>query len=175
LTNLEEEIFGTNPTQPDSDADGYLDGHEVLHLYNPAGIAPERLEAAGLVLRYLNEPFAYEILYPAKWQKEEGNSEGREVRFKSATGEYISLLVEDNPQELSLSQWYKQQALPGELGALKQVTTKSGLNGFLSFNGLTAFFPGEKRVYLLNYNPQSKTELNYPRIFEMMINSFRLR
>lgn len=37
LTDLEEEIYGTNPNNPDSDGDSYKDGEEVLNGYNPLG------------------------------------------------------------------------------------------------------------------------------------------
>ncbi|HPL95271.1 MAG TPA: hypothetical protein PLF15_00615 [bacterium] len=37
LTDIEEEIFGTDLNNPDSDGDGYLDGEEVLNGYNPMG------------------------------------------------------------------------------------------------------------------------------------------
>ncbi|MEK6545503.1 MAG: hypothetical protein AABZ28_03110, partial [Nitrospinota bacterium] len=36
LTDVEENlIYQTNPNLPDSDADGFLDGNEVFHRYNP--------------------------------------------------------------------------------------------------------------------------------------------
>jgi len=37
LTNLEEANFGTDPNNPDTDNDGYLDGDEVKNEYNPKG------------------------------------------------------------------------------------------------------------------------------------------
>ena len=38
LTDLEESlIYQTNPRLPDTDRDGFLDGNEVFHLYNPNG------------------------------------------------------------------------------------------------------------------------------------------
>lgn len=40
LKNWEEEIYKTDPRNPDSDGDGYLDGEEVASGYNPAVKAP---------------------------------------------------------------------------------------------------------------------------------------
>lgn len=37
LTNVDEEKYGTNPTNPDTDGDGYKDGAEVASGYNPLG------------------------------------------------------------------------------------------------------------------------------------------
>ena len=33
----EVKTYGTDPLNPDTDADGYLDGEEVLNGYNPKG------------------------------------------------------------------------------------------------------------------------------------------
>ena len=37
LTNTDEEFYGTDPLNPDSDGDGYTDGAEVENGYNPLG------------------------------------------------------------------------------------------------------------------------------------------
>ncbi len=37
LTNLQEQQYGTNPNNPDTDGDGYHDGAEVKAGYNPLG------------------------------------------------------------------------------------------------------------------------------------------
>lgn len=37
LTNMEEKQYGTDPTNPDTDGDGYKDGEEVKAGYNPKG------------------------------------------------------------------------------------------------------------------------------------------
>lgn len=177
LTDLEEEIFGSNPTQPDTDGDGYLDGHEAFHLYNPVGTEPERLEPSGLVVRYRSQNFKYEILYPAKWETQIIDELGRETRFKSATGEFISVSVNDNPEGLGLLEWYKGQSPFEEIAAVKQVVSKNGAIGALSPDGRKVYFANraENLIYLLYYVIDDKIELNYPRMFEMMTNSFEVR
>ncbi|MFO0704975.1 MAG: thrombospondin type 3 repeat-containing protein [Candidatus Andersenbacteria bacterium] len=45
LKLLDEERYGTNPTDPDSDKDGYSDGQEVLNGYNPNGAGRLTVEA----------------------------------------------------------------------------------------------------------------------------------
>lgn len=37
LSNRDELLFGTDPNNPDSDGDGYLDGNEIKRGYNPMG------------------------------------------------------------------------------------------------------------------------------------------
>lgn len=172
LTAAEELLLSTNPNQPDTDADGYLDGHEVLHLYNPTGIAPQKLEDAGLVSRYTNANFGYEILYPAKWQKEEVDATGREARFKGEGTELISVTVADNSGQLPLNEWYKKEVPAGEVSALKQIVSKSGADGLLSPDGLVAYFARKNYIYVLTYHLGEATTKSFSRIFEMMTNSF---
>lgn len=173
LTAAEEQLLNTNPNQPDTDADGYLDGHEALHLYNPSGIAPQKLEDAGLATRYANANFGYEILYPAKWQKEEVDATGREARFKGEGTELISVTVADNPGQLPLNEWYTKEVPTGEVSALKQVASKSGDSGLLSPDGLVAYFARKDHVYILTYHLGEATVRSFGRIFEMMMNSFK--
>src|SRR6266567_3674295 len=40
LTNTEEKLYGTDPTNPDTDGDGYSDGVEVKSGYDPLKAAP---------------------------------------------------------------------------------------------------------------------------------------
>ncbi len=66
LTDTEEElIYRTNPRLPDTDADGFLDGNEVFHRYNPGGTAPGTLLESGLASAYQGtSAFSlYEIFY----------------------------------------------------------------------------------------------------------------
>ena len=172
LTAAEEQLLSTNQNQPDTDADGYLDGHEALNLYNPAGVAPQKLEDTSLVLRYTNANFGYEILYPTKWQKEEVDVTGRETRFKGEGTELISVTVVDNSGQLPLNEWYKKEVPAGEVSALKQIASKSGADGLLSPDGLVAYFARKDRVYILTYHLGEATTKSFSRIFEMMMNSF---
>lgn len=172
LTAAEEQLLSTNPNQPDTDADGYLDGHEAVNLYNPAGIAPQKLEDAGLASRYVSANFGYEILYPAKWQKEEVDVTGREARFKGEGTELISVTAADNPGQVPLNEWYKKEVPTGEISALKQITSKSSVSGLLSPDGMVAYFAHQKHVYILTYHLGEATAKSFSRVFEMMVNSF---
>ena len=40
LTNAQESLWGTNPNNPDTDADGYNDGNEVANCHNPIVPSP---------------------------------------------------------------------------------------------------------------------------------------
>ena len=66
LTDIEEILLSTGTSTPDSDGDGYVDGAEILNLYDPAGAG--KLAANSNIALYENKTFAYEIFYPATWQ-----------------------------------------------------------------------------------------------------------
>lgn len=57
LADWEEELYGTDPNNPDTDGDGYLDGEEVASGYNPAKKAPnDKLENSKTGNEDLNRP-----------------------------------------------------------------------------------------------------------------------
>ncbi|MDP3245197.1 MAG: hypothetical protein Q8M83_06105 [bacterium] len=174
LTDLEEELFSTNSTLPDTDGDGYLDGHEAFYLYNPAGIAPERLEDAGLATRFENSEFFYEILFPAKWKSAKDDGNNGKVSFQSATGEYIAVMVKENKENLSLEDWLKNQVGEKNISDLQPVTTRSGMTGLISNDKTTAYFLGQGVIFAIYYDLAGKSVMEYTRVFEMMVNSLAL-
>ncbi len=175
LTDIEEGLYSTDYLKSDMDDDSYIDGLEVLNLYNPAGVAPQKIEETDLVKIYSNPTYNYTIFYPASWlARALGETTSEEVMFTSATGEFIQVIVEDNLSNLPPLDWYLAEAPgtnPSEVGG---VTTKSGLSGVKSPDGLTAYFSAGGKIYVLSYNVGIKTELNYKSTFEMMIKSFKL-
>ncbi|MEK7606708.1 MAG: hypothetical protein AAB444_00715 [Patescibacteria group bacterium] len=173
LTALEETLFKTGETQPDSDSDGYLDGHEVINLYNPGGTAPEKLEAAGLATFYKNALFSYEFLYPSGWKPEAADADGRLITFKTDTTETVSVESLDNPDDLTLSDWYRRRVNDAS-PVLRDITSKSGATGLATPEGLHAYFLGKKTVYVLTYHSGTEAVVNFPRAFELLQVSFRL-
>lgn len=174
LTDVEEALYGTNPNNPDTDGDGYADGLELINLYNPTGFAPQKIEETNLVKIYTNPSYHYTIFYPTSWLVRALDETNGEVMFTSATGEFIEVLAEDNKDNLPLLDWYLAEApgtSPADVGA---VTTKSGLLGIKSPDGLTAYFSVGGKIYVISYNIGVKTELNYKSTFEMMVKSFKL-
>ncbi len=171
LTFAEEELYHTQATTPDTDSDSFLDGHEVVNLYNPSGIAPEKLEAAGLVARAVNTTYGYEVLYPNAWQSPKDLA-AREMDF-SANGDAITVSVLDNPGSVSLTDWAVQN-FGGTFSAW--TSNKAGLTGLFGQTptGLHAAFSGRGFIYLFEYAPGSVEHPIYTTTFEMMLNSFRI-
>lgn len=171
LTFAEEGLYHTQPTTPDTDADGFLDGHEVVNLYNPSGIAPEKLEAAGLVTRLANTAYNYEALYPKIWPAPQ-DLLGRELSF-SADGGKISINVLDNPENVALTDWAVQNF--GETFSA-WTSNKAQLTGLYgqTATGLRGAFAGRGWIYLFEYTPTNSEQLIYRTTFEMMLNSFKI-
>ncbi|KKR48866.1 MAG: hypothetical protein UT86_C0002G0040 [Candidatus Magasanikbacteria bacterium GW2011_GWC2_40_17] len=173
LTNQEESLYGTNPSKPDSDDDGFSDSLEILSLYNPIGFKPVRLLDSGKVATYFNPNFGYSIFYPVQWIAQALDSNAEEVIFSSDTGEFVEVLAVDNVLKLKVEDWYLAQS-PGVSAAdLKIIKTKEGVEGILSPDGLTAYLPFEDRIFVINYDIGIKTEINFLTTLKMMVGSFK--
>lgn len=174
LSNAEEIFYHSGQTQPDTDKDGFLDGHEVINLYNPSGNAPERLEEAGLAQRFVNQEGGYRLLIPVEWtaQTTVGSTtisiidQGGQAVFK--------VDINDNPQGVNLEEWYKGLSESGQTQVTAWTTNKSGLRGILGGNRISGYFAkGNNIVFALEYAFGSSPG-PYHSTFEMMLNSFTI-
>ncbi|MFA5413282.1 MAG: hypothetical protein WC348_01960 [Patescibacteria group bacterium] len=174
LTDIEETLFSTDQNTADTDGDSYSDALEILNLYNPTGLAPQKIEETNLVKIYNSQAFKYSVFYPSLWIARALDETGREVLFTSATGELIEVVIDDNQNRLPLLDWYLAESPGTSPSELSDVMTKSGLLGKKSPDGLTAYFASGDKIYAITYSLGGKTELNYKSTFEMMIKSFKL-
>lgn len=170
LTDIEEGLYGTDPRKPDTDSDGFLDGNEVYHLYNPGGTAPVTLLESELVTAYESADNGYVIYYPSEWTLNAGKGL---VMFLAASGELAQVLIEENPNDLSLEEWYRTQAPGVDDEDLKSFTTKSGIEGLQSPDRLTAYFKRDSKIFMISLNLGAKSVIEYRRTYEMMLNSFK--
>ncbi|MDD5341350.1 MAG: hypothetical protein PHC97_02835 [Patescibacteria group bacterium] len=177
LTDVEEDLYGTEVNKPDTDEDGFIDGSELVNLFNPKAGNGSLLVTSGLINPYDNPSFNYEIFYPAKWLARPTDQSLREVIFQSATDEYVSVRVADNASKLSLVDWYVSQFGSEDLGALTQNTTKNGMQALLSENKLTYYMYSDKTpdlVYVISYFIGNRTQVNFSTTFQMMASSFKI-
>lgn len=172
LTDIEERVYGSGPQNPDTDGDGFLDGHEVFHLYNPVGVTPLRLIDTGAVKSYSNSTDKYQIYYPARWSVQLSAQTSGATMFLSGTGEFVEVSTEKDEQNLPIISWYLNHAPGVKVGEVETFVTKNGLDGVKSPGRLSAYFTKSNIVYIITYNTGGKEEINYMRTFEMMINSF---
>jgi len=175
LTDTEETLYGTDPKNPDTDGDGVPDGREVLEFSNPK--SPEtgaKLSLSGLVNSYNNENFNYSLFYPALWLvRAVPETANQEILIVTNTGELFNILVEENPENLELIDWYKIKA-PDVSPELLKTETISGKSCLWSPDRLTVYLKGEKKVYILSYNPGTEEKINFKTTFEMMIRNFSI-
>ena len=179
LTDIEEQlIYVTDPHLPDTDNDGFLDGNEVFHLYNPNAIAPATLIAAGLVKVYETsaapsaKPLPYALFYPTVWSVNAQDAEPFNAVFAATTGESITLSLQAKTSATqTLDDWYKAQGLP----PARASKTKGGLNDRISDNQLTVYVDAKAQVLVLNYSTGIKGAIDYLQTFKMMLNSLKIK
>jgi hypothetical protein len=154
LTDTEEEqIYGTDPKRPDTDADGFLDGNEVFHGYNPGGTAPGTLIESKLVEAATGTlgGITYTFFYPSAWELEQENDE---LLLDAQTGEGFRVTLDI-----------------GELSQGDARTTKTGLSYILSDDQLTASVEIGTGLLVINYDTGVKARVDYLQTFQMMLNS----
>lgn len=172
LTDAEELIYRTDVNRSDTDGDGYLDGAEALNGYNPLGAG--KLAAADLIEVFVSSLDDYSIAYPVSWTLEVVESGGQEAMFVSSTGEFVQVLVQDNPYRLTAQDWYLEQWPDLTAASLKTITV-NGLAGVWDLEGLTVYLAKDDKLYVIAYSVGNKPEMNFQTTFEMMVNSFALK
>lgn len=171
LTDVEEILYGTIPTRPDTDGDGFLDGNEVFHLYHPNGLAPQTLLDTGFVQVYTSPLFPYQFHVPKRWKIQEISPE-RKVSISSTTGETITVQLRIIDPGQSLAQWRTAVLTPS--GAGEAFKTKSGFDGMWEMNHLTGSVRvGSGEVLMFTYVLDTATAVEYRQTFEMLLNSLQ--
>ncbi|MCR4256644.1 MAG: fibronectin type III domain-containing protein [Candidatus Uhrbacteria bacterium] len=173
LSDIEEAVFGTDARAPDSDRDGFLDGNEVFHLYNPAAAAPVRLLDSGLVVPFVS-PAGWSLYVPRGWTATLDENDGSRATIRTGQGEVFRVTIADNPNELSLTDWY----IAGHPGIapsqLRAILTKGGLEGLLGPDRLDAHFAWDGKILILTYDLASRPFIQFRTTYEMLLNSLRL-
>ncbi|MBI4215134.1 MAG: hypothetical protein HY602_00210 [Parcubacteria group bacterium] len=181
LTDVEEGLYSTFVSRPDSDGDGHIDSEELLNFYNPIGLAPADLSESGLVKSFENQKGNYSFLYPSAWQAG-GKDLGAEV--SAPAGDSFEVSVENNPGRKTISEWYLEKNPTVQPTDIQTFTTKTGLRGLKTKDGLTVYFvkieseaitapPEELLVYGWKYKPaKGSNELHYRTTFEMIYTSY---
>lgn len=173
VTDVEEEMLGTNPTLPDTDGDTYPDQTELLHLYNPIGIAPQRLMDAKLVNTYINPDLNYLIYYPKDWIPGALDAAKREVLFTASTGEYVEVRAVPFPAGQPFPEWFAQNLAGEDLTKYVPFKNRFMVSGIMSPDNTVALISDGANIYVVYYNGGSRAEINYRTTFRMMVESFK--
>ena len=173
LTDIEETVLGTLPTNPDTDGDGYKDGAEVSNGYNPIKPGSSRLKESPFISSLTTSFDAdnFSLIYPKDWQVSLIKA-NKQVIITASTGELIRVSVKDNMMNQSVLAWYLQDHPDAQISQLK-VIEAGGLSGIYASNGLTAYLTdsAKSKFYVFEYLAGQQTELRYPAIFDSIIKS----
>ncbi len=178
LTDVEERLYSTDPAKGDTDGDGFSDGNETKNLFDPLK-AEIRLDVSGLVNTYSNQTFKYSLLYPSSWVAKAVDRTDREVMISSASGEFFTITVEDNTNKLSPVDWYTSVVAPGGDSSRLQSFAYDTWSGVMTEDSLTVYLTRNEKnpqtqalLYVIKYNLNAQSELNYITTFQTMLRSF---
>lgn len=175
LTDLEEELLGTDSGVWDTDEDGYYDGQEIFNLYNPKGFAPVKLIDSGLVREYINPRWQYRVYYPIGWEEASVDEIGDQVIFSSITGDFIEIRALKNEQSDPFITWFANNIEGQRYSDLVPFTNRFDIGGLKRKDNLVAYFTGDNVIYVMIYNPASGAQdIPFRHIMQIMYQSFRL-
>lgn len=178
LTDIEEVMYGTNPRDPDSDRDTFLDGNEVFHRYSPLGVSPQTLLDTGAVREYESQDGYYQLTYPSQWTvagmvDSEFSTTG-EVIFRTNSTATVRLTIFDLAGA-DFEDWYiAQEADKQPFGYLETTLTKEGYVTYQSSEERIAYVIVDDLVFSFWYDLADEKEIVYMQTFQMMINSFTI-
>jgi hypothetical protein len=173
LSDIEEAALGTDAHAPDTDRDGFLDGNEVFHLYNPMAKAPVRLLDSGIVTS-LSATAGWSLYVPKGWTTSMEVTDGSKATLRTGQGEAFRISIEDNPQHLDITAWYLAQHPGVKADQLRTLETKGGLTGVLGPDRMDANIAWDGKVFVLKYDNGEKPFINFRTTYEMILNSLTL-
>ena len=179
LTDMEEDVIGTNPGKPDTDVDGYTDSSEILSGYNPLsdGSQGKASLAEADFIAVAKSDFSqnnFSFLYPRRWKVSFIPENGQAI-ISIDTGEIIRISSLPDEQKVSAMNWYLQLHPDVSVSQLAPISAGS-LSGFFTSDGLTAYLndANKERIYSFEYLMSPQSEFRYPTLFAMIIKNFQL-
>jgi hypothetical protein len=174
VSDAAEEIFGSDPGNPDTDADSYNDGHELYYLYNPNGIEPMKVIDSGAVKLFKSGNFNYSLYYPTNWLAASVDIEGRQMLFTTLNGEYVEARIFDMAPGQSLAEWFAAAAPSDSLSGYTDVESRFGAKGKMRSDGLVYLYVSGQRIYALVYHEIQENLVSYKKVLEVMARSFKV-
>lgn len=169
LTNIEEILFGSDPKNPDTDDDTYLDGNEVYHLYNPRADLAGGITDAGFAREFSADDLLFAVVYPSRWTVQLDDST---FVAKAPTGETISMESLDLDPAVDLKAWYLAQDSEATTDELSDILTKRGYAGITSPDKRTTYVSAGGTIFAITYDLGEVVEINFFITYQMMVNSF---
>lgn len=174
LTDLEEILYGSDRTKPDTDDDGFLDGNEVFHLYSPIVANLALLSGDRSVIPFADQLGRYTLLAPAGWVIDTLDATQGRVKFTAASGESFTVRAEENPQNLSVLDWYLANVSGASRAEVRPFQTKGGYAAVKpSDQAQAAYLAVGRFILVLSYDVGTEPEAHFRRTFEMLVNSLK--
>ncbi len=173
LTDIEEEIFGTDSGQWDSDGDGYYDGQEVFNLYNPKGTAPMKIIDSGIVQEYINPNWQYRLYYPVGWQVGAVDEEANQVLISALTGDYVEVNAFKKESKETFQDWFARKAGGQKYSELEIFSNRFLESGQRISDELAAYFVSGDNIYVLIYHPGASGFIPFRQVMVLLRQSFR--
>lgn len=174
LTDAEEEIFGTDQSVFDTDADGYSDGQEVLNLYNPKGNNPVRLAESGLVREFTHPKDLYRLYYPITWQAGSVDAASNTMLFTAANGDYVEARVFAKNNNEDFDTWFGRVAKDQQIVDLQLSSNNFKTAYHKRKDGLVAYVDLPGQVLVILYHPLVNAPISYRTAYQVMLESLRV-
>lgn len=173
LTDLEETLYGSDPRNPDTEGDVFLDGNEVYNLYDSTKKAPARLADSSIV-KVFTAPVGWVMYVPSAWSVTPDAADASKATVDTRHGETFIVAIEENPEKKPILQWYLD-AHPGvNPTQVMEYRSKGGYRGILGVDQLTTYIPWGDRVFTFTYELDGQSFVNYRTTYYMMLNSLML-
>lgn len=174
LSDLEEDVFGTDQSVFDSDGDGYSDGQEVVNLYNPKGVTPVRLVDSGLVREFTHPRDVYRLYYPLVWQAGSVDAGSNTMLFTAANGDYIEVRLFNKNNGEDFSNWFGKNAKDQQITDLQTISNSFKTQYFKRKDGLVYYVDLREQVLVVLYHPLVNSPINYRTILQLFMESLRV-
>jgi hypothetical protein len=128
-----------------------------------------------LVKEY-QSPAGYQVLIPTGFVATamSGDQNSGNVMFATNRGEFFQITVQDNPDLVSVKDWYLLQ-MPSL--TYNQVKTQviNDLEAVVGYDSTSVYFGVGDKIYVLSYAMlDGETEIAYETTFEMFVKSFKM-
>lgn len=169
----EAEVFQIDPGVWDTDKDGYYDGLEIGNLYNPKGIAPQRIIDSGIVKEYVSPIWQYRLYYPSMWKMDSIDARGDDMLLSGSSGDYIEIRAFKKEKGMDFSTWFSQNLQGENFGNFSSFENRFKMIGYKRQDGRVAFYETENAVYSIVYFFGAEERNSYPKVMEVLVQSFR--
>ncbi len=174
VTDVEEELWGSNGGIKDSDGDGYSDETELYNLYDPAQAAPSKLIESKYSAVYINPQYKYSVYYPSAWvARSLDEATGRETMFTAITSEFVQIRTFPYPTDKTFGAWFAENFPTENLATYTPFVNRFKVSGSISPDRTVAVFTDGSTIYVLNYDGGTRAEINYRMTFRVMVQSFK--